>query len=194
MDKYSVELVRKQFISGEIQPGTILSKVLSDLPSDDIKALQKKAAEGMLGLELEKLAQLNRFQSSSVEIREFIDIIKELEFQTRQGFPSRYTAVGEFNTASGKTTITAKKGCFIATAVYNDYNHPLVIELRKFRDEVLESYLLGNIFIKIYYFLSPSIASIISKNFILKYLTKKILLQPLVRIIINIKSKNRQCI
>jgi hypothetical protein len=190
MDKYSVEIVRKQFISGEIQPGTILSKVLSDLPSDDIEALRRKAAEGMLGLELEKLAQLNRFQASSVEIREFIDVIKELESQTRQGFPSRYTAVGEFNTASGKTTITAKKGCFIATAVYNDYNHPIVIELREFRDEFLENHLFGNIFIKVYYFLSPSIASIIAKSSLLKILIKKILLLPLISIIRNIKSKN----
>jgi hypothetical protein len=48
-------------------------------------------------------------------------------------------------------------GCYIATMVYGNYNHPQVMVLRKFRDAVLEKYLLGKWFIKIYYRYSPKL-------------------------------------
>ena len=49
-------------------------------------------------------------------------------------------------------------GCYIATAVYGSYNAPEVLELRRFRDEVLRSHWWGRVFIKAYYALSPSVA------------------------------------
>ncbi|GCA91115.1 CFI-box-CTERM domain-containing protein [Microcystis aeruginosa] len=48
--------------------------------------------------------------------------------------------------------------CFIATAVYGTYESPQVIKLRHFRDEKLRMYLLGKLFILIYYKLSPPLA------------------------------------
>jgi cold shock CspA family protein/predicted RNA-binding Zn-ribbon protein involved in translation (DUF1610 family) len=54
--------------------------------------------------------------------------------------------------------------CFIATAVYGDYEAPEVIALRRFRDEALQPSLLGQWFISIYYGLSPPIARFISKK------------------------------
>jgi hypothetical protein len=48
-------------------------------------------------------------------------------------------------------------GCYIATSAYGDYNHPSVIVLREFRDNVLRKRILGRIFIKVYYFISPTI-------------------------------------
>jgi hypothetical protein len=159
MDTQSMELVRKQFISGQLQPGSILAKLLSDIPENELKTLQVKAAEGMLGIELEKMVQLHRFHSSSVEIREFIENIKELESASRQGFSNRYTAVGEFQTASGKTTITAKKGCFVATAVYQNPDHPNLAMLRSFRDEYLETHFIGRLFCSVYYYIGPVLAA-----------------------------------
>lgn len=55
----------------------------------------------------------------------------------------------------------SKGGCYIATMVYGSYEHPQVLELRKFRDEVLASTLLGRLFIKIYYFISPKIVHLL---------------------------------
>ncbi len=49
------------------------------------------------------------------------------------------------------------KGCYIATMVYGDYNHPQVMILRQFRDEVLDKMVLGKWFIKTYYHYSPKI-------------------------------------
>ena len=49
----------------------------------------------------------------------------------------------------------SSNGCYIATAVYGSYDCPEVWVLRRFRDDVLYRNLLGRIFIKIYYALSP---------------------------------------
>ncbi len=48
-----------------------------------------------------------------------------------------------------------KEGCYVATMVYGNYNHPNVIVLRKFRDYNLKNVLIGRLFIKYYYRFSP---------------------------------------
>lgn len=49
-------------------------------------------------------------------------------------------------------------GCFIATAVYDDYDHPQVLKLRRFRDDLLQQSFSGRGFIKIYYRVGPTLA------------------------------------
>ena len=49
--------------------------------------------------------------------------------------------------------------CFIATAVYGDYDHPQVKILREFRDQFLKKYCLGRIFIQWYYRGGPRIVN-----------------------------------
>lgn len=49
-------------------------------------------------------------------------------------------------------------GCFIATAVYGDYDHPQVLKLRHFRDSTLRKTLLGRCFISFYYSVGPHLA------------------------------------
>jgi cold shock CspA family protein len=51
------------------------------------------------------------------------------------------------------------RGCFIATAVYQDPYAREVVELRRFRDEFLMSSRSGRRFVKLYYTVSPAIAS-----------------------------------
>jgi len=55
----------------------------------------------------------------------------------------------------GNTT----EGCYIATAIYGDYSASEVLVLRKFRDEVLSKSQLGRLIVKLYYSLSPPIAT-----------------------------------
>lgn len=50
-----------------------------------------------------------------------------------------------------------KGGCYIATMAYGDYNHPQVLELRKFRDDFLSKTILGRRFISFYYKYSPTL-------------------------------------
>lgn len=46
-------------------------------------------------------------------------------------------------------------GCYIATMVYGNYEHPKVLVLRDFRDNFLQKNYLGRCFIKFYYKYSP---------------------------------------
>jgi hypothetical protein len=49
------------------------------------------------------------------------------------------------------------KNCYIATLVYEDINHPKVEFLRQFRDKKLLTTLWGKLFVRLYYFISPSL-------------------------------------
>ena len=54
--------------------------------------------------------------------------------------------------------------CFIATTVYGDIQAPQVVALRQFRDQSLRSSIVGRVFIRGYYHLSPSVARYLSQN------------------------------
>lgn len=71
-----------------------------------------------------------------------------------------------------------KGGCFIATAVYNDYNHPNVIFLKEFRDNFLLQKVWGIKFVYNYYLYSPRFAQVIERNFILKQLALIFIILP----------------
>ena len=70
-------------------------------------------------------------------------------------------------------------GCFIATAVYGNYDHPVVLDLRFFRDNSLEQNKWGRSFINFYYKFSPYWADIISKSKLLRILAFSIIIFPL---------------
>lgn len=67
---------------------------------------------------------------------------------------------GELTDVSSKQP---SKGCYIATAVYGSYDCPEVWILRRFRDSVLESSLIGKIIVRVYYSISPHIVKALGK-------------------------------
>lgn len=58
----------------------------------------------------------------------------------------------------------AKNGCYIATSVYGSYNCPEVWTLRRFRDNKLATNIIGKLFIKLYYFISPTLVRVFGKK------------------------------
>ena len=66
-------------------------------------------------------------------------------------------------------------GCYIATMVYGDYEHPQVLVLREFRDNFLAHYLLGRVFIRFYYKYSPSWVEALEHNKMINKSIKKAL-------------------
>lgn len=64
----------------------------------------------------------------------------------------------------GSTIGKATDGCYIATMAYGTYEHPQVLELRKFRDEILRKTIAGRFFIKTYYFISPKLVEILKNK------------------------------
>jgi hypothetical protein len=69
---------------------------------------------------------------------------------------SRSSKTGQYKSDS--------KGCFIATAVYGDFNAPEVVALRRWRDQSLMPMRAGRIFVAVYYWVSPPIANFLSRN------------------------------
>lgn len=72
-----------------------------------------------------------------------------------------------------------KGGCFIATAAMGDYNHPVVMDLRLFRDNWLLKRDWGVKFTNWYYTHGPRASSIIDKSLVLRKLTFIIVVKPL---------------
>ena len=62
-----------------------------------------------------------------------------------------------------KITVPKMKGCYVATSVYGSYDCPEVWVLRRFRDNYLEKYALGRLFISAYYAVSPTIVKLFGK-------------------------------
>lgn len=72
-----------------------------------------------------------------------------------------------------------KGGCFIATAAMGDYNHPVVMDLRLFRDNWLLRRDWGVQFTNWYYTHGPKAANIIEKSTLLRKLTFFAIVKPL---------------
>jgi rhodanese-related sulfurtransferase len=88
----------------------------------------------------------------------------------------------ELNRISPNNEVTNPKsssGCFIATATMGNYNHPIVYELRQFRDNWLLNKSWGRTFTKWYYKKSPKVAKYIKYSSTLKTLTFTFIVFPL---------------
>ena len=89
-----------------------------------------------------------------------------------------FKAEGDLSSLSNTTKVktTKKSGsCFVATAVYEDYDHPQVIRLRAFRDHFLSDSALGRILIRIYYVVGPYLAILPTRSRVTKRLLRLIL-------------------
>lgn len=75
--------------------------------------------------------------------------------------------------------IPPNKGCFIATATMGNYNHPVVVDLRKFRDGWLSKQRWGIGFIEWYYEHSPKAAKVIEKSSLLRSISYFTIVKPL---------------
>ena len=78
-----------------------------------------------------------------------------------------------------KKELIEKSGCFIATAATGSYEHPMVEDLRVFRDQILLPSRIGSRFVNLYYKNSPRVADYIEKDKISRFLTRNLFVRPL---------------
>ena len=77
--------------------------------------------------------------------------------------PSAYASSSNYSslyTRSQSNRTKKNEGCYIATMAYGNYNHPQVIVLRRYRDQVLSNSIFGRYFIYLYYIISPKLVII----------------------------------
>jgi len=84
--------------------------------------------------------------------------------------------------SSSRSSSSSSGGCYIATMAYGSYEHPQVLELRKFRDNTLSNSSFGRVFIKTYYKYSPKLVEHLKDKPIVNQIIKSIL-NTLIRII-----------
>lgn len=106
--------------------------------------------------------------SNTEKINEFKSLVKFIQGKVSYTYANKIKYLNYWEVArkptssptssSSSTTSTSNSGssgCYIATMAYGDYDHPQVIELRKFRDEFLNKSTFGRGFIRFYYKYSP---------------------------------------
>lgn len=118
-----------------------------------------------------KIKELCQSKGKLAAIKYYRDV-KRVDLGTAKDYIDRFTQLNN---------IQCKKGnCFIATACYGNYDAREVLLLREYRNDVLLNYNLGFYFVRMYYYVSPPIANLISKSEILKQITRSLLL-PIIR-------------
>lgn len=84
---------------------------------------------------------------------------------------------------NSNTNSSSNSNCFVVTTTMGDINHPVVIDFRKYRDEVLLETNLGRLFIKVYYKIGPFLSEIIKNNKTLFQISRSFILKLHKRII-----------
>lgn len=124
------------------------------------------------------LSNLYKYPFIKEEYSKFISDIRKIvnsDSRTTNNHSNRSSGYSNNNTNNYSNNRTKKEGCYIATAVYGNYDADEVLVLRKFRDKFLQKYFLGRNFIKLYYAISPTLAKKLKSEYTITKLTKKIL-------------------
>lgn len=82
-------------------------------------------------------------------------------YSSRSYSSSSHTTPEYSSYSSSSSKPKRNEGCYIATMAYGDYDHPQVIVLRNYRDQVLSRSAIGRSFIRFYYFVSPKLVSVL---------------------------------
>ena len=102
------------------------------------------------------------------------DHFDECEECYEEGYDEGYEA-GRRDSRRGNAHGGNSDGCYIATAVYGSYDCPEVWTLRRFRDEVLRASVLGRLFIRSYYAVSPGLVRHIGSKSLVQKTVKRVL-------------------
>jgi len=98
-------------------------------------------------------------ESNAEDYANELEPILGIQYYENQKGNKRSSTSGGSSSSNGKSG-----GCYVATCVYGSYDCPEVWTLRRFRDNILSKYVLGRLFIKVYYAISPRIVSAWGEN------------------------------
>ncbi|MCI5221264.1 MAG: hypothetical protein D3924_00925 [Candidatus Electrothrix sp. AR4] len=87
-----------------------------------------------------------------------------------------YAVIGGITYYGNQVGFRTSDSCFVATAAFGSVFHPSVKILRDFRDQFMSANPLSSALVNLYYRCSPPVADIISRNNILRVITRALLL------------------
>lgn len=116
-------------------------------------------------------------ESSYIDVKDLENSIVNFQIMCQQFYNNFYD--NSLFTDSLSKSLKPKGGCFIATAAMGNYDHPVVVDLRIFRDNWLLRRNWGIKFTNWYYTHGPKAANVIEKSKILKSGTFILIVKPL---------------
>lgn len=165
------------------------SKLSSAVVNNALNALISVVNEAQNGLQYDrtKLFTLPTTISSALEVMNLMsgmDMVYELRNRFNQNKTTISNIQSQLNqvTSRQSSSSSSSGGCYIATMAYGSYEHPQVLELRKFRDNTLSKSSFGRSFIKTYYKYSPKLVEHLKDKPLVNQSIKSIL-NTLIRII-----------
>ncbi|MFV0530755.1 MAG: CFI-box-CTERM domain-containing protein [Flavobacteriales bacterium] len=116
-----------------------------------------------------KYGRFKFLELSNLSYSKFLELKKEFrkEYSSISFLEQQERELEIADTVRKQFTKEKKEGCYVATMVYGNYDHPNVLILRKFRDKTLKKHLIGRVFIRLYYKYSPNYVNYIKDK---KYL------------------------
>ena len=117
-----------------------------------------------------KLIKVMRSMDMDAEARDYFNRNKEVILENLKVARESHKEL-----SPSPSSPSSSEGCYIATMAYGDYEHPQVLELRKFRNEILERSLIGRVFIRCYYSISPRLVEYLQYKYRINFMIKKIL-------------------
>jgi hypothetical protein len=164
--------------SGGLNAGSLIDQSLSRLTESQVQNLVEKAAAEALRLEAKGREQNLDYVVGRKVVEDHIDTFDQLD---KRGKMTRHAVTTDVKTGAGNMRIESKSGatCFVATAAYGEPNHPDVILLRRFRDEMLHRSETGRRFISWYWRTGPKLARMIIRSPILCRVARSVL-KPIV--------------
>lgn len=146
-----------------LRAGDLINQAISKLNNDQVEAIGVEAAKQALDLQVRQAKQNIDYVTGKKVTEDHIEAWNTLN---KQGKTTRHNVTTDIETGAGKMRLESKSGatCFVATAAYGDPNHPDVMYLRWYRDNVLCNSAVGRLFIDIYWKIGPILAKAISPH------------------------------
>lgn len=150
-----------------LRAGSLVELSLARLNNSQVQNLMAKAGEEALRLEVKNREQNMDYIVGKKATEDHIDTFNMLD---KSGKLTRQSVTSDIKTGAGNMRIESKSGatCFVASVAYDDPNHPDVMFLRGFRDNVLSKSVQGKAFIAWYWRKGPKLAKVVGKSIVLR--------------------------
>lgn len=154
-----------------LQAGSLVQQALTRLNEQQAQDLMVKAGEVALELEKKNREQNMDYDDGKKRLEDHIDAFNMLDKSKKL---TVHKLITESKSATGSLRVESKSGatCFVASVAYDDPNHPDVMFLRGFRDNILSQSKSGRSFIGWYWVNGPRLAKIVGKSFALRKAAK----------------------
>ena len=144
-------------IQSNNQNTDLIEKHLQELSEDSKNEILKLAISGQIKLNQKVQEDIIKTQNAETDYERHMDAAQRMQYQSAKD--SSHVVKTDINTASGHMHLESRTAkCYVATATYQDNNHPNVVILRGYRDHVLQNNILGRCFISLYYSIGKHLA------------------------------------